>query len=101
MGFSVIFLPQNSSSGSVSVSAHPALPGTHASEALSVSLCLAVLSSTDSLAGSNGEFRLLETLEEASQGLHVITPFMRVDENVVPVEKNIVHISDHTIHSSF
>ena len=54
----------------------------------------------DAFAGLDSEFRLSKSLEETSQGLHVITPTLRVDKNVVPVKKNIIQVSNDTIHSS-
>ena len=56
----------------------------------------------DVFAGPDSEFRLSKSLEKAPQGFHVITPILRVDENVVPVEKNInvSNVSNGTIHSS-
>ena len=51
-----------------------------------------VIGPQNTFAGSNGEVSFLQSLEELSQRLNVIFPTGCVDENIVPVEQDVVNV---------
>ena len=59
-----------------------------------------VIGSQNTFAGPNGEVSFLQSLEEISQRLNVIFLTGCVDENIVPVEQDVVYVFQDSAQSS-
>ena len=59
-----------------------------------------VIGPQNTFAGLNGEISLLQSLEQLSQRLKVIFPTGCVDENIVPVEQDVVYVFQDSAQSS-
>ena len=59
-----------------------------------------VIGPQNTFAGPNDEVSLLQSLEQLSQRLDVIFPTGCVDENIVPVEQNVVYVLQDSAQSS-
>ena len=59
-----------------------------------------VIGPQNTFAGPNGEVSFLQSLEELSQRLNVIFPNGCVDENIVPVEQDVVYVFQDSAQSS-